>query len=193
MMALPEEEVDQLEERVDNTIETVITTGDDIPLLTIVEMPPDTVPTNEIIDEEELDDLITTTRQVLEGDDSRVRKKRNLDEDLEDAPTVAVQLKNEAACNLQKEADKMIAHVTPVKIGDNVLLNVSSFDRGRADPPRIIAVVVEEKEGKLRVATKQGYLSQWLERNSVEATAHVSLRVGDVGTGTEYSLRELVL
>ena len=41
------------------------------------------------------------------------------------------------------------------------------FDRGRDDAPHLIAVVVEEKDEKLRVATKHGFLNWSLERNSV--------------------------
>jgi len=81
----------------------------------------------------------------------------------------------------------------PVKMGDDVLLDIPIFDRGRGDPPRLIAVVVEEKEGILRVATKHGFLDRWLERNSVHATAHKSLMVEDARTsGSEHSLHELV-
>jgi len=65
----------------------------------------------------------------------------------------------------------------PLQVGDNVLLDIPVLDRGRGDPAHLIAVVVEEKEGKLRVATKYGFLDHWLERNSVHATAHKSVTV----------------
>ena len=69
--------------------------------------------------------------------------------------------------NLKKQAEKMVArsnHILPVvEVGDNVLLDIPSVDRGRGDPPHLIAVVGQEKEGRLRVAISHGFLDHWLE------------------------------
>ena len=82
MMTPQEKEVDEPEARVDDTSEMIITTEVDIPLVTIVEQPPGTTPTDdvqlsnlvelhlivqlpsgsEVNDQHELDNLITNTR-----------------------------------------------------------------------------------------------------------------------------------
>jgi len=101
------------------------------------------------------------------------------------------------ADNLRKQAEKMVERgkdiLPPIQVRDNVLLDIPVFDWGHGDDSaHFIAVVVEEKEGKLRLATKYGFLDRWLERNSVHATAHKSVTVGNVLEEKEYSLRELV-
>ena len=78
-----------------------------------------------------------------------------------------------------------------IKVADNVLIDIPSVDRGRGDPPHLIGVVVDEKDGKLCVA-KHGFLDRWLERNCVQATSYSLLKVEDVTTDEEYSLRALV-
>lgn len=50
--------------------------------------------------------------------------------------------------------------------GDNVLVTVSEFDRGRGDPSNLIGVPpIQEKEGKYKIGTKHGIVQNWLERN----------------------------
>ena len=58
-------------------------------------------------------------------------------------------------------------------MSDNILLNIPSVDHGPGDPPHLIDIVVEEKEEKLRVATKHGFLDQWMEN----ARAYKPLRI----------------
>lgn len=79
----------------------------------------------------------------------------------------------------------------PLKVGDNVLVSIPSVDRGRGDAANLLSVIVEEKDGKFRIGTKEGILSTWLERNSLAATKYCSLTTADVQPN-EYSLRELV-
>ena len=103
-----------------------------------------------------------------------------------------------------------------IKVGYNVLLAIPSFDRGRGDPANLVAVVIEEKFKKFRVATKHGILNRfvkvpmnsttslrqccfmqnfccrWLERNSIAATKYHSLKASDVTTNAEFALPELV-
>lgn len=50
----------------------------------------------------------------------------------------------------------------PVKVGDNVLIPIPSVDRGRADPPNLIGVVLEIQEGKFRVAVKDGNMQTFV-------------------------------
>lgn len=101
-----------------------------------------------------------------------------------------------AAKNLSDQAEKMIGRsntkLGDLNKGDNVLVTVSEFDRGRGDPPNIIGVVIEEKEGKYKVGTKHGIIQNWLERNSLAITKYNNLSVKDVPVNIEASIRELV-
>jgi len=77
----------------------------------------------------------------------------------------------------------------PLKVGDNVLVPIPSVDRGRGDA----SVIIEENDGKFRIATKEGILSTRLERNSLAATKYCSLTTADVqNLKNEYTLRELI-
>ncbi|XP_026820773.1 uncharacterized protein LOC113559301 [Rhopalosiphum maidis] len=79
----------------------------------------------------------------------------------------------------------------PLKVGDNVLVSNPSVDRGQGDTANLLAVIIEEKDGKFRIGTKEGILSTWLERNSLASTKYCSLTTGDIQQN-EYSLREFV-
>ena len=68
----------------------------------------------------------------------------------------------------------------PLKVGDNVLLSIPSVDRGRGDAANLLSVIIEEKDGKFRIVTKEGILNTWLERNSLAATKYCSLTTADV-------------
>jgi hypothetical protein len=78
----------------------------------------------------------------------------------------------------------------PLKVGDNVLVLILSVDRGWGDAANLLAVIIEEKDGKFRTRTKEGILSSWLERNILAATKYCSLTTSDVQQN-EYSLQEL--
>nr|CAH7763616.1 unnamed protein product [Callosobruchus chinensis] len=54
------------------------------------------------------------------------------------------------------------------KVGDNVLLGISEFDRGRGHPANLIGIVLAEKGGKFKVGTKHGIVDTWFERNSLQ-------------------------
>ena len=108
------------------------------------------------------------------------------------AHPAAVTRRQVAAENLKKQANRMILRgegiLPSIKVADNVLIDIPSVDRGRGDPPHLIGVVVDKKDGKLRV----GFLDRWLERNCVQATSYSLLEVEDVTTDEEYSFRALV-
>lgn len=101
-----------------------------------------------------------------------------------------------AAQYLKEQADRMIARgndiLPPVKVGDNVLVAIPSVDRGRGDAANLLAVIIQEKDGKYLIATKDGTLNTWLERNSLSATKCCSLKTEDIQKENEFSLRELV-
>ena len=70
---------------------------------------------------------------------------------------------------------------------------IPSVDRGRGDAANLLSVIIEENYGKFRIATKEGILSTWLERNSSAATKNCSLTTADIqNLKNEYTLRELV-
>jgi len=145
-------------------------------------------------------------------------KMRRLEDD-EDHP--AMTLRRVAASNLKKQADKMLLRgkglLPPVNVGDNVLLSIPSVDRGRGDASNLIAVVVQTKDEKYQVATKDGVLNRlttsstsktlsiisytvmynvvffrWMERNSIASTKYKSLKIDEIPLHKELSLRELV-
>jgi len=82
----------------------------------------------------------------------------------------AVARRKIAAQNLKCQADRMITRgkgiLPPLKVGDNVLVSIPSVYRGRRDAVNLLSVVMEEKDSEFRIATKEGTLNTWLERNS---------------------------
>jgi hypothetical protein len=113
-----------------------------------------------------------------------VEKRRKIDEDAEadDRNIVSehpAPLKRKlAGQNLNKQAIKMVNRgngiLPPVNVGDNVLVAIPSVDRGRGDAANLLAVIIEEKDKKFRIATKEGVLNTWLERNSMASTKYCS-------------------
>ena len=68
-----------------------------------------------------------------------------------------------------------------------------SFDRGRSDTSHLIALIVEEREGKFIVSRDN--MVTWTSARSgtvLRPWYYKSLTMDDVSTETEYSLRELV-
>ena len=89
-----------------------------------------------------------------------------------------------AADNLKKQGDRMLkrsqAKLKPIKVGDNVLVHVSEFDRGRADPANLIGVVLEEKCDQFKIGTKAGILSGYFARNQVEQIRYKGLSMDQI-------------
>jgi hypothetical protein len=61
-----------------------------------------------------------------------------------------------------------------------MLLSISIVDQGRGDAVNLLAVIIEEKNGKFCIRNKEGILSTWLERNSLASTKYSSLTTSDV-------------
>ena len=106
-------------------------------------------------------------------------------------------IRNEAARQLKKQADRMLSRTNrklrSLQVGDNVLIPVSEFDRGRGDPLNLIGVVLENNiNGNVKVGTKAGVLQGWLSRSQVEFAKQVLLKVEDVPTATELTIRSAV-
>jgi hypothetical protein len=79
----------------------------------------------------------------------------------------------------------------PLKVGDNVLVSILSVDRGRGDAANLLAVIIEEKDGKFRIRTKEGILNIRRERNSLASTNYRYLTTADIKQN-EYLLQKLV-
>ena len=79
-------------------------------------------------------------------------------------PSVA--LRKIAAQNLKKQAERMVLRgkglLPAANVGDNVLLSIPSVDRGRGDPANLIAVILQKKDEKYQVATKDGILNRFI-------------------------------
>lgn len=147
----------------------------------------------------QLEELISSTQAILEIHDTEPPQKRRKMTG-EDIATVsshpAPLLREQAAENLRKQAEKMVARgkgiLPPIQVGDNVLVPIPAVDRGRGDPTNLVAVVLEMKEEKVRVGTRDGVLNTWFERNQVAATRFKSISIDDIRSEDVYSLRELV-
>jgi len=57
-----------------------------------------------------------------------------------------------------------------LKVGDDALLKIPKFDRGRADPVNMRVVVTAVQGGRVTVGTKHGVLDRQLEGNALEVT-----------------------
>jgi len=75
-----------------------------------------------------------------------------------------------------------------VTVGDNILVPIPSFDRGRGDPSNLLAVVLTIADKKCRVGTRQGVLNTWLERNSYSVARSKIIMSGDVPLDKEFAL-----
>jgi len=132
-------------------------------------------------------------RKAAESDEGTSLKSNEATSPASELTHPAVTRRQVAAENLKKQANRMILPgegiLPSIKVADNVLINIPSVDCGRGDPPHLIGVVVDDKDGKLRVAAKDGFLDRWLERNCLQATSYSLLKVEDVTADEEYSLR----
>ena len=105
-------------------------------------------------------------------------------------------IRNDAVHNLRKQANRMLSRTYQklrcLNVGDNVLIPVSEFDRGRGDPLNIIGVVLEKNEnGSVKVGTKAGVIQGWLSRSQVEFAKQTLLKAEDVPS-TEMTIRSAV-
>jgi hypothetical protein len=47
--------------------------------------------------------------------------------------------------------------ILPLKVGDNMLVSIPSVDRRRDDAANLLAVIIEEKDGKFLSGLKKGF------------------------------------
>ncbi|KAK7499169.1 hypothetical protein BaRGS_00009716 [Batillaria attramentaria] len=53
------------------------------------------------------------------------------------------------------------ARIKPIETGDNILVPVPEFDRGRGDPANLLGVILDNGVDGFRGGTKVGILSRW--------------------------------
>ena len=78
-----------------------------------------------------------------------------------------------------------------VKVGDNVAVPVPEFDRGKADPPNVIGIILKIDKDGYTIGTKVGVINGKLARNQFEYTEFTGLSKDDVSFDM-LSLREIV-
>lgn len=114
------------------------------------------------------------------------------DHDNSDTHPAAV-CRETAAKNLAAQAERMVlcsrSRLPVVVTGDNVLIPIPEFDRGRGDPPNLIGAVMDTKEGKYKIGMKHGFVNHLLERNAFEVTKYHSLRMEDITEDLTTSVR----
>ena len=88
------------------------------------------------------------------------------------------------------EASKKKVH--NFEVGDCVLLPVPKVDRGPADPPNLICVVTDKKNGVYQVGSVAGIVKQWFAAETFLTTRTPLLTNQDVDSDTFVSLREAV-
>ncbi|KAK7495304.1 hypothetical protein BaRGS_00013486, partial [Batillaria attramentaria] len=64
------------------------------------------------------------------------------------------------------------APMKPIEIGDNVLVPLPEFDRGRGDPADLLGVILDNGVDGFRVGTKVGIRSGKFSRNQLELTTY---------------------
>lgn len=80
----------------------------------------------------------------------------------------------------------------PAFVNDCVMIQIPEFDRGKGDPANVVGVILEKNEnGKYKIGTRAGKVSNWLERNSFEPVKYRGLTKQDV-PNKEVSLHEIV-
>lgn len=127
------------------------------------------------------------------------KRRRDDDDDSDDETTTsehpALRRRKLAAKNLKLQADKMIRRgegIAPkLTIGDNALVRIPEFDRGRADPANMIVAVLAVDDERVTVGTKHGILNRQLERNALDITKVKSISTSEV-PNIHLSLREMV-
>ena len=86
---------------------------------------------------------------------------------------------------------RSVKRLKPIDVGDNVVIPVSEFDRGRGDPANLVGVVLEKGEQGFRVGTKAGILNVRFSRNQIELTKYKGIK-SDMIPSDEVTIRSAV-
>ena len=96
---------------------------------------------------------------------------------------------------IKKQAAKMVARssrsLKDLKIGDNVAVPVSQFDRSKGDAPNVIGVIISINEYGYVVGTKSGIIRGVMARNQLESIKFCGL-IEETVPDKEMTLREIV-
>lgn len=79
-----------------------------------------------------------------------------------------------------------------VDLGDCVLINIDKVDRGPGDPPNLLAVVTDIKNGVYQVGTSEGIIKSWFNRVDIKKSTSNFISLNQVCTKQFISLREAV-
>lgn len=85
-------------------------------------------------------------------------------------------LKSQAAKMLKRTERKL----TPVSVGDNVLVNIPDVDRGRLAPRNVMAVVINKNDDSYTLGTKHGVLDKQFSRNQFQVAPNKFINNIDV-------------
>jgi len=102
-----------------------------------------------------------------------------------------------AAANLEQQAERMVkrsrVELARGQENDNVAVPIPMVDRGRGDPRNILGVILSIDENDMYViGTRAGVLSGKYSRNQFSLCPQPLLKVGDINTDVQISLREAV-
>jgi hypothetical protein len=118
-------------------------------------------------------ELGSTNTDETESDATETDQSQD-DTTSENVPDHFKNIRAAAAQGLKRQAtrmlDRSVAKMKALDVGDNVLVPVSEFDRGRGDPQNLIGVVLEKSERGFKIGTKAGVLSGVFARNQLEMT-----------------------
>ena len=100
------------------------------------------------------------------------------------------------AKRIKLAADKMLEtskkKVHAFEVGDCVLVPVPKVDRGPSDPPNLISVITDKKNGVYQVGSPAGIIKQWFSAETLLATRTSLLTAEDVNRDEFLSIREAV-
>jgi hypothetical protein len=107
----------------------------------------------------------------------------------------ATRARKQALEGLKQQANRMMARSTrslrALRVGDNVTVPVSAFDRSKGDPPNLVGVVMEASDGGYTIGTTSGIIQGKLARNQIEFVKYSKLQPTDIPQ-TRLSIREIV-
>jgi transposase InsO family protein len=137
-------------------------------------------------------DITGQDGQCVVGAEGGVTREENCDTTVDHFQTI----REVAAQGLKRQAKKMtdrsVAKMKDLDVGDNVLIPVSEFDRGRGDPANLIGVVLEKGDRGFKLGTKVGILSGLFARNQIEMTKFNKLKIDMVPEEDDLSIRTAV-
>lgn len=101
-----------------------------------------------------------------------------------------------SASRMEDAAAKMLIYSrknSPVlNIGDCVLLSVPKVDRGQADPPNIICIIIDQRNGVNQLACKNGIINGWFGSENLSKAGATFISLDEVNKEKQLSIREAI-